>query len=159
MKNLRWAVGLVALAMSQKTWCHAILLITSKGKSRASHFLAQYYDSLPGQPFFSKQFPFPQCTKNVKRIRPDQELIEELIEEFIINLRANLTYASTRKNRPDHGSCLRNTRARLVFPVTTGVRSAQDKNTICYWCCSARINALKVSVKSAKNEKISKISI
>ena len=26
-----------------------------------------------------------------------------------------------RKNRPDHGSCLRNTRARLIFPVTTGV--------------------------------------
>ncbi len=32
------------------------------------------------------------------------------------------TNASTRKNRPDHGSCLRNTRARLVFPVTTGVK-------------------------------------
>jgi len=24
--------------------------------------------------------------------------------------------------RPDHGSCLRNTRARLSFPVTTGVK-------------------------------------
>jgi len=38
-----------------------------------------------------------------------------------------LTNASTRKNRPDHGSCLRNTRARLVFPVTTGVRITEDK--------------------------------
>jgi len=34
---------------------------------------------------------------------------------------ASLTFASRRKNRPDHGSCLRNTRARLVFPLTTGV--------------------------------------
>jgi len=29
-----------------------------------------------------------------------------------------------------HGSCLRNTRARLVFPVTTGVRPAEDKDKI-----------------------------
>jgi len=43
---------------------------------------------------------------------------------------AHLTSASTRKNRPDHGSCLRNTRARLVFPVTTGVRPAEDKDKI-----------------------------
>jgi len=41
-----------------------------------------------------------------------------------------LTFASTRKNRPDHGSCLRNTRARLVFPVTTLVRPAEDKDKI-----------------------------
>ena len=41
-----------------------------------------------------------------------------------------LTRASTRKNRPDHGSCLRNTRARLVFPLTTLVRPAEDKDKI-----------------------------
>ena len=35
-----------------------------------------------------------------------------------------------RKNRPDHGSCLRNTRARLVFPLTTCVRSAQEKRQL-----------------------------
>ena len=40
---------------------------------------------------------------------------------------ANLTCASRRKNRPDHGSCLRNTRARLVFPLTTRVRITEDK--------------------------------
>jgi len=39
-----------------------------------------------------------------------------------------LTFASRRKNRPDHGSCLRNTRARLVFPLTTRVRLSQDKD-------------------------------
>jgi len=43
---------------------------------------------------------------------------------------ANLTCASRRKNRPDHGSCLRNTRARLVFPLTTRVRPAEDKDKI-----------------------------
>ena len=43
---------------------------------------------------------------------------------------ASLTFASRRKNRPDHGSCLRNTRARLVFPLTTCVRPAEDKNKI-----------------------------
>ena len=41
---------------------------------------------------------------------------------------ASLTFASRRKNRPDHGSCLRNTRARLVFPLTTCVRPAEDKD-------------------------------
>ena len=41
-----------------------------------------------------------------------------------------LTSASRRKNRPDHGSCLRNTRARLVFPVTATVRPAEDKDKI-----------------------------
>ena len=41
---------------------------------------------------------------------------------------AILTSASRRKNRPDHGSCLRNTRARLVFPLTTRVRPAEDKD-------------------------------
>jgi hypothetical protein len=35
--------------------------------------------------------------------------------------RLSSTSASTRENRPDHGSCLRNTRARLLFPVMTGV--------------------------------------
>ena len=40
---------------------------------------------------------------------------------------ASLTFASRRKNRPDHGSCLRNTRARLVFPLTTLVRITEDK--------------------------------
>ena len=43
---------------------------------------------------------------------------------------AALTFASRRKNRPDHGSCLRNTRARLVFPLTTCVRPAEDKDKI-----------------------------
>ena len=43
---------------------------------------------------------------------------------------ASLTFASRRKNRPDHGSCLRNTRARLVFPLTTRVRPAEDKDKI-----------------------------
>ena len=38
-----------------------------------------------------------------------------------------VTIASTRKNRPDHGSCLRNTRARLVFPVTTGVIAKKEQ--------------------------------
>jgi len=37
-----------------------------------------------------------------------------------------ITSASTRKNRPDHGSCLRNTRARLVFPVTTVVIANEE---------------------------------
>ncbi len=42
-----------------------------------------------------------------------------------------LTFASTRKNRPDHGSCLRNTRARLSFPLTTSVRiSRRQKKDI-----------------------------
>jgi hypothetical protein len=52
------------------------------------------------------------------KIRSDQELIEE----FIKNMRASLTCALTRKMTAVHGSCLRNTRARLVFPVTTGVK-------------------------------------
>ncbi len=75
---------------------------------------------------FSKQFPFPQCTKNMIRIRSDQESIEE----FIKNMRAHLTFASRRKNRPDHGSCLRNTRARLVFPLTT-LDSAEPRARLC----------------------------
>jgi len=41
-----------------------------------------------------------------------------------------ITSASRRKNRPDHGSCLRNTRARLVFPLTTLVRITEDKKII-----------------------------
>ena len=53
-------------------------------------------------------------------------------------MKKHITSASTRKNRPDHGSfctsplfelrsVFNNTRARLVFPVTTSVRDIREE--------------------------------
>jgi len=52
---------------------------------------------------------------------------DQIIFPQLPRQRLSSTIASTRKNRPDHGSCLRNTRARLVFPVTTGVLPKKKK--------------------------------
>jgi hypothetical protein len=48
--------------------------------------------------------------------------------------------------RPDHGSCLRNTRARLSFPVTTGVKLKKLK-TICVngeYDCMRSLNVKRI---------------
>ena len=47
--------------------------------------------------------------------------------------------------RPDHGSCLRNTRARLSFPVMTGVMLCEPG----YW----RSERMTITAINAKGEK------
>ena len=119
-KELR--IGLVALAVSQK----ATVTVFSDfrgGKSRANAFWRNsMIFNRASHVFFSASRGYRICAKSKIQWRINQELIKMT--------RASLTIASTRKNRPEHGSCLRNPRARLVFPVTTGVKLAKSTNTM-----------------------------